>query len=238
MFRKFIHSLLLFIMKFTYQYEIRVLNAPPEVSENAIYAVNHSCCHDVPIACNVIRKHTYILAGKQRLKMLDWLAFTLNGVVWVDRIDKESKRRASMKMQRLLKRGENIAMYPEGTWNLTPSKPILPLYWGIIDVARGNVPIIPLVLEYRENICYVKFGQAVTIREQDKKQEKINELEDVFATLKWEIWEMLPVEHRSEGMREQWEVEVQRRLTEYSLLDYEFEKGIVRSRDYFPNKFP
>lgn len=235
MFRKLLHPLLLFVMKSTYPYEIRILNVPPKVPGNAIYAVNHSCCHDIPITCNVIRKHTYILVGKQRLKILDWLALVLNGVVWVDRKDKESKRQASLKMQRLLKQSKNIGIYPEGTWNLTPSKPSLPLYWGIIDIAGVvGVPIIPLALEYREKVCYVNFGQAIEVSKRFEKQEKINELEDSFATLKWEIWEMLPVKHRSDDMKEQWEAEVQGRLEEYPLLDYEYEKSCVRSRSLFP----
>ena len=34
----------------------------------------------------------------------------------------------------LLNNGANLIMFPEDTWNLTPSKPMLSLYWGIIDI--------------------------------------------------------------------------------------------------------
>lgn len=138
MLHKLLHPLIVYIMQFTYTHEVRILNEHPEVHQNVIYAVNHSCCRDMPIASRIIRKHIYVLAGKQALKFVDWLALTLNGVIWVDRKDKESKRRAAAKMSQLLRRGENICMYPESTWNLTPSKPVLPLYWGIVDLARGE----------------------------------------------------------------------------------------------------
>lgn len=52
-------------------------------------------------------------------------------------------------MQKLLNTGKNLLIYQEGTWNMTPSKPMLPLNWGVIEFAKSaSVPIIPLVAEY------------------------------------------------------------------------------------------
>lgn len=74
-------------------------------------------------------------------------------------------------------------MFPEETWNLTVSKPMIPLYWGIIDIAQEtNVPIIPLVMEFRKNDCYVQFGLPIYVRENDDKKNKINELTDCMET--------------------------------------------------------
>ncbi len=199
MLHKLLHPALMRVIRNQKKPKLILINEHPPIEKNVIYAVNHSCTHDFPIICEAIRRHTYVLAAKQRLRLTDYIGFILNGVVWVDRDDREGKRRAVEQMARLLEKGRNVCMYPEGTWNLTPSKPVLPLYWGIVGLAaRTGIPIVPIVLEYREKSCYVKFGQALTVRGQDNKQDKINALEDALATLKWDIWERFPAVHRKE----------------------------------------
>lgn len=60
------------------------------------------------------------------------------------------------------------------------------------------------------------------------KAECIQSLRDVLATLKWDIWEMLPACKRGDVEEDYWYREVQRRLKEYELLDYEYEMSCVR----------
>lgn len=157
--KKIVHAFLIWLIKSQRKYNIHILNKQPETGGNVIYAVNHFCKEDFPITCEVAGKHAYVLAGKQHLRLVDRVCFRLNGVIYVDRKDKQSKIKAGKRIRRYLLKGHNICIFPEGTWNLTPSKPILPLYWGLIDIAREiNVPIIPLVLEYREHDCYAKWG--------------------------------------------------------------------------------
>jgi hypothetical protein len=60
----------------------------------------------------------------------------------------------------------------------------------------------------------------------DKKQ-KIDELTDALATMKWEIWESFPIEHRAEFSGNEWEEEMQKRIAEYPKLDYEYEKRCI-----------
>ena len=62
------------------------------------------------------------------------------------------------------------------------------------------------------------------------KREKINTLEEAFATLKWEIWETLPRFRRADIRLGEWQEECRRRLSEYPLLDYEQEQKYVRRR--------
>lgn len=205
------------------------LNEHPEISTNCIYAVNHSCKWDTSYLIELLPRNFYILAGKQRLKLTDRIGFIWNGTVWVDRKNKKSRNTVKEKLKNLLEKGKNILIFPEGTWNLTPSTPALPLYWGIIDIAQSmNVPVVPLCLAYRENECFVKYGEPIYIAKECDKNRQIQELRDVFATLKWDIWDMFPVEKRSEIDDDYWEREVTRRLNEYKLLDYEYEMSCVR----------
>lgn len=198
-------------------------------NKGAIYAVNHSCRYDFPITSEVIGHRINVLVGKQQLDFIDRLCFLLNGVVWVDRQSYVHKKKAAKKMLKLLVNGKSICIYPEGTWNLEPSKPLLPMYWGCIDLARqSGVPIIPLVLEFKGQDCYAKFGAPIYVQNTDEKSVKFEELREAMATLKWEIWEQFPMVLRTEIDFTAWDREKEARIAAYPKLDYEYEKQCVR----------
>ena len=62
----------------------------------------------------------------------------MNGVVYVCECDKEERRSATERMISTLAQGSNLMYYPEGTWNLLDHLPMLPCYWGIIQVAQAG----------------------------------------------------------------------------------------------------
>lgn len=222
------HAAIRALIKFQSKYCLHILNVQPKAKTNVIYAVNHSCKDDFPLTCAAVGRHMYVLVGRQHLRLIDRIGFCLNGVIYVDRKDKANRKTAISKMKSLLGKGYNLCIYPEGTWNLAASKPMLPLYWGIITIAgEAKVPIVPVIMEYRGEDCYVKFGLPMYIRENDDKKDKINELTDSMATMKWEIWEMFPVVSRGSIDKDEWTREVKRRLEEYPWLDYEYEKSCV-----------
>lgn len=103
-----------------------------------IYAVNHSCFADTPIMGRITLKRSYILSGKQRLGVSDWLYFILNGVIFVDRKDKDDMAASKLAMTAYLSKSRSIIMFPEGTWNLTENRLMLPMKWGVIDVAQES----------------------------------------------------------------------------------------------------
>lgn len=226
--RKFIHSILLKALP-KKDFAVELINEVPQVNGNKIYVMNHSNKYDAPVACEAIKEHVFILVGRQALEFMDRIFFFLNGVVYVDRKDKESKKQGMKRMLKVLQRGNSLLLYPEGTWNMTPSKPMLPLNWGVIDLARdAEVPIIPLVAEYTPELCVVKFGGLIYIDHDVDKSEAIQHLEDVMATLKWEIWETLPIEKRSERLKGEFDLEMQKRVAEYPKLNLEYEMSCIR----------
>ena len=157
----------------------------------------------------------------------DRICAFLLGTLWVDRKSKPEKKQVVKKIIDLLNKGADFVIFPEGTWNLTPSKPMLPLYWGIIDIARkSGKPIIPLVLEYTSDKCYVAFGKPMTINATDKKSVKSQELNDKFATMKWKIWERF--QDTGYDTLEEWNKEVSYRLATYSKLDIKYETSVIR----------
>ena len=227
------HSLLINVLKNQRKQlnqKLYIINEHPvHTGKNVIYAVNHSCKYDFPFASEVIGVHTCVLAGKQKLRLVDYIGFLLNGVVWVDRDSRESKKQAFREMLLCMKKGLNMCIFPESTWNITPSKPMLPMYWGIIDLAKqSGCPIIPLVLEFRGNDCYAKFGEPIYCSSQDGKREKFEELEEAMATLKWDIWETFPIVSRNTILPDEWDKVVEERTAGYPLGNFEDEKRYIR----------
>lgn len=226
---RYIHPLLLSVMVKRREHELIYLNKLPVVEGNVVFVVNHSNRFDIPYACEMIQKHAFLLIGKQRLEWLDRMAFLLNGTVWVDRMKKKSRQASFCKLRKKLTKGENILMFPEATWNLSDSLPVLPLYWGCVELAKQTGrPLIPIVLEYVGKQCFVNFGTVMYVSEDDDKAEKIEELRDEFATRKWEIWERLLFCKRAELEGDEWQKEVAYRLADYPKLDYEYEKKCIR----------
>lgn len=224
-----LHTILKCIIRTQRKHKFVFLNKHPDVPGNCIYAVNHSCKWDAQYMMELGKGRCFILTGKQRLLLLDRIVFHLNGAVWVDRKDKSSKASSKEKMEAVLRKGNSLCIFPEGTWNLRSSLPVLPLYWGIVDVAKNSgVPIVPMCFEYRGKECFVKYGDIVNVGKDADKVEVIDRLRDTFATLKWDIWEGFPSECRKDISPEYWDNEMVRRLREYKKLDYAYEMSCVR----------
>lgn len=224
-----LHKLLKAVVKTQKKHEIQFLNNQPDIKENVIYAVNHSCKWDTQYMIEIAEKHFKILGGKQRLKIVDRIVVTLNGIIWVDRKAKNSKVQSKAKMLKVLQSKGSLMIFPEGTWNLQPSLPVLPLYWGVVDLSRkSGTPILPVCMEYSDEKCKVKFGELIKLQENVDRVEETNKLRDVFATLKWDIWEKEAIVRRTSIDSGYWEREKINRLDEYPLLDYEYENSCVR----------
>ena len=108
---------------------------------------------------------------------------------------------------------------------------MLPLNWGIIELSKQTgVPIIPLVLEYHTDCCYAKFGKPIYIEKDMEKKEGIEQLEETMATLKWDIWEMFPVEERKDDLEVEFAKMMEKRVDVYPKFNLEYEMSVVRNR--------
>ena len=112
---------------------------------------------------------------------------------------------------------------------------MLPLNWGVIDLAkRTRVPIIPIIAEFTDETCYIMFGDAIYVDEQADKKSSINYLEDVMATMRWDIWERVPVQKRMDTMKKEFETMMQERVDACPRADSEYEFSVIRGRENDP----
>ena len=194
-----------------------------------IYAVNHTNSHDIPLACRAAGKHCIVLIGKQPLFFSDKLFFWLNGAVWVDRKDKRDMHRAKDDVIRLLRKKQSVIWFPEGTWNQSDNLLMLPMKWGIIDVAqKSGAKIIPIVLEYDKatNKCSAMVGEIIN-PDDFSLQDGINYLRDSMATLRWIAWEEKGLFSRTTLDIDKERQSFMQDIEEYPPLDWEYEQSII-----------
>ena len=195
-----------------------------------IYVINHSSFKDTPIICREIYKRGYILAGKQNLGFSDWLFFILNGVIWVDRKDKEDMSASKKAMVEYLKINQHIIMFPESTWNLTDNLMMLPMKWGVVDIAReADAQIIPVVLEYENNNkkCFIDFGEPIIFDSNSRKSAAISMLRDTMSTMRWEFWEEKGIASRRDMDVAEEYIKLHYSVQEFNPNDWEYELSCI-----------
>ena len=234
-----IHPFLLLLSKTKIGYKVQRVNKLSAKILNLdskrpiIFVCNHTNSHDAPIALGAIRKHTFLLVGKQPLEPVDEVFFNLNGTIWVDRKDKEDMASSKEAIKELLGKHKNILVFPEGTWNTEAPKErgklLLNMKWGIIEIAQqANALIVPIALDYDfdTKICKYKFGESIDVNGLSK-QEGIDTVRDRMATLRWDLFETRQVVER-ESINITKELQVYENYKkEYPKLNEEYEESII-----------
>lgn len=147
-----------------------VLERYPQLDEGEsyIFAGNHTCPEDIETMLNVIDRNAYLVLGSvESLKYnpeiyLAWL----NGMIVFDTLDREARKELFAKMERVLK-SNSILIFPEGTHNYHPSKLILNLFDGSVNLAlKTGKRIVPVTLlrDDEHSISYMDVGNPIDIR--------------------------------------------------------------------------
>lgn len=233
--RDIIHPFVLILTKSRVKFQV-IWEQPPAslMDKPIIFAVNHTNSFDSPIAAKAISRvfgrRCYLLVGKQRLWFSDKLWFFLNGTIWVDRTDPADIAAVKDTIIAYLRRDQSIMWFPEGTWNLTDNLLMLPMKWGIIDVAsKAGAQIVPVVLDYDRMTmsCRVNFGMPIAPDKTTNKADAIRELRDSMATLRWKLWEKQTPLKYDEIDRAALKEDILLAIEEYTPLDLDFEQSII-----------
>ena len=194
-----------------------------------IYAVTHIGKYDYEMIYETLKKPFYTLAGDWELMYgsIDDYFFRTTGVVYVDTEDKEDRKKSYEYNVKLLKQGISLLWYPEGIWNLTENLPVLKLYPGIIKAAQdANVEIIPIAIEQSEKDFYINIGENIDVN--NLEGNKLEQLRNIMATLKWELWETIGQVKREEIPEDYYEKFLNLRISEWP----QFNIDIIKNREY------
>lgn len=212
-----------------------------------IFAVSHIGKFDIEVVSEAIKSHYYLLSGDyEHLQgTVDSQFLSLNGVIYFNEKVKWDRQSVQQRMIDLLRQGGNLMYFPEGTWNLTPNLPMLPCYWGIVDIAKqGKAIIVPIACEQYGKFFKINIGKNFDMSEYgDKPIDKttaIINLRDTLSTLKYEIWESNGIKKRKEIEPNECQRYIDTRLKEWPYFTENYidnmifkPKGIIQSEEAF-----
>ena len=230
-----VHPLLLLI---THAFPIKVikLNNVDWTVDNkpVIFSANHSNSNDFPVLVQSIKKHCFALADFTMINdPAVCLSTRLNGCVYVDRKSKKSTANAFEQCVEGVKSGYNMVVFPESTWNLTKSLPVLPRYWGDVKIAQETgSPIIPTIMVYCGKICLIKFGERIYVSKDDSIAEKDKKVYHAMANLRKEIESSPEYKKYYEPMEyTDW---IRKNVESYQFFDVDYEMSCVRKDEMLP----
>lgn len=167
----------------------------PELQKDVpyIFASTHSFVDDVIVNYTCVDRSAYMLIGTpdQIEHNPAMYAAWLNGMVFVDKLNPQSREDSVEKMVRILKSGSSIILYPEGAWNNTENLLVQPLFAGPWILAqRTNCKIVPVAMyqEYKSNDIYYRVGVPLDLSGMEKR-EALNLLRNTMATMIYELME-------------------------------------------------
>lgn len=169
-----------------------VVESYPELKKGTPYIFASTHYFDEDIIANVatIDRNAWLLTGSTHQIKYNpqFYAAWLHGMVYVDRQDGESRKESVKKMERLLKAGTSVLIYPEGGWNNTENLLIQKLFAGpYVLSGKFNIPVVPLSVfhEVGSDTIYFRAAEPLNLYEYEKKQ-GLEILRDSLATMMYD----------------------------------------------------
>ena len=193
--RKKINPLLRKVLKLATKGEIIVDNYPTlEDNTPYIFVSLHNFVEDTIANLATIDRDAYLLFGTtDQLEVNpEMYAAWLNGFIYVNREDKQNRKDALLKMQRVLEHGNSVLIFPEGGFNNTENLLSLKLFASpyILSQTTGAkvVPIAPYY-EFGSDKIYMNVGEPMDLSQYDDQKEALRDLRDTLSTLLYESME-------------------------------------------------
>lgn len=163
----------------------------PELEKNKpyIFAATHSFVEEISATLSAIDRSAYTLCGttdqfEHNPKMyFNWLT----GVIFVDRYSEESRKSSIPKMEKVLKNGSSILIFPEGGLNNSENLLVMKLFPGVYKLSRNTeIEVVPISTfnEHGSKDIYVSASDPLPLYKYEKKEALIL-LRDALATMKY-----------------------------------------------------
>ena len=170
-----------------------IIDRYPELNpdEPYIFVSTHGFSNDIIACLASIDRSAYLLMGStnqveyNRLMYAAWL----NGFIYVNRTDEKSRKQAIPKMERILKSGSSVLVFPEGGHNNTENNLVNKLFASpYILAARTSCKVVPIApfYEFGSDKIYMNFGDPIDLAKYEDKKEALQDLRDIFATMVYE----------------------------------------------------
>lgn len=124
-----------------------------EKDEPYIFVSSHSFDEDIIASLSQLDRHAYVLIGTTDQLEYNPLMYAawVNGLIYVDRLDSESRSLSLPKMEKILNSGSSVLIFSEGGWDNTENRPSLPVFAGAVKLAHNTGRKIVLMSSYNEH---------------------------------------------------------------------------------------
>jgi len=228
--RKALNPLIRFAIPFTTKTKLKIIRKAKMPKGPVVFCSTHGFKEDVVDAVVIAKKQCYILIGSlsQIFHHFDGITSWLNGVILVDRLNKESRTASKKKMIKAIELGASVLMFPEGTWNKSPNLLSEKLFPGFYDIAKETGAPIAIIATHREGkFVYGILDKAFDITKYSR-EEATKLLRDKMSALRLELIEKYSQAKRSEfpyGEKAEtyWKKYIDDLMAEVEFYDYEDE---------------
>lgn len=162
----------------------------PKLQPNTpyIFASTHGFSNDIIACLATIDRSAYLLMGStnqveyNKLMYFAWL----NGFIYVDRTNRESRKSSVDKMEKIIKNGSSVLLFPEGGHNNTENNLCNRLFAGPYLLAKRTeakvVPIAPFY-EFGSDVIYMNCGDPIDLAHFETREEALRILREIFSTM-------------------------------------------------------
>ena len=190
--RRRIHPFIHFIIRHAVKRPYVVKEYPMlEKGKQYIFAAGHSFPGDIVSDLAAIDRNTWVLVGTtdQLDHNPEFNVAWLNGLLFVNKFDKNSRGHAFRKMKRILENGSSVLLYPEGVLNHSENEYCRPLYPGVYYLAKEtNCQVVPIVAEGSHDPQRILIAASDPLDFSDKeKEEALLMLRDALSTLRFDL---------------------------------------------------
>ena len=195
----------------------------PKLEPNTpyIFASTHGFSNDIIACLATIDRSAYLLMGStnqveyNKLMYFAWL----NGFIYVDRTNGDSRKSSLDKMEKVIKNGSSILLFPEGGHNNTENNLCNRLFAGPYLLAkRTGVKVVPIApfYEFGSDKIYMNYGEPIDLAPYETKEEAMQTLRDIFSTMVYENME----KHASRLIRSEMAGDIHLKFMEERRLEY------------------
>ena len=167
-----------------------IIDNYPKLSKNEpyIFVSTHGFSNDIIACLATIDRSAYLLMGSTNQIEYNKLMYAawINGFIYVDRTNAESRKDSLLKMERIIKNGSSVLIFPEGGHNNTESLLCTKLFAGPYILAkRTNAKVVPIApfYEYGADVIYMNVGNPIDLAKYDDKKTALTNLRDTLATM-------------------------------------------------------
>lgn len=189
--RKYINRPLRYILEKSTKGKIVLESYPKlEKDEAYIFSSTHFHCEDIISNLAILDRNAYALMGTTDQIEHNPLMYGawLNGFIYVDRWSKQSRKDSVPKMERVLKSGNSVLIWPEGSLNNSENLLIQKLFGGPYYLAKSTgKKVVPIsnYLHPETNTIYIRVGDPLDLTKYDK-EEALDILRDAMASMMFE----------------------------------------------------